>query len=69
MVLKIIDSSTKNDIHRICNTRDVSEFIKTHQQRNRVAHLTKADNTSMTNSYFFKKINAPSVVETLTSTR
>ncbi len=42
------------DIHRICNTHDVSEFINT-QQRNYAAHLVRADNCSMTKKLLFQE--------------
>jgi len=42
------------DTRRICNTRDVSEFIKT-QQCNYVAHLIRADYTRMTKKLLFQE--------------
>jgi len=45
---------TNNDVHRICNSRDVSEFIKI-QQRNYAAHLIRSDNSYMTKKLLFQE--------------
>ena len=44
---------TNGDVHRICNTRNVSDFIRT-QQRNYAAHLVRADNQCMTKQLMFQ---------------
>ena len=38
---------TNDDVHRICNTNDISQFIK-FQQRNYAAHLVRCNNDCMT---------------------
>ena len=45
---------SNNDIHRICKSRDVSEFIKI-QQRNYAAHLVRSDNGNMTKKLLFQE--------------
>ena len=44
---------TNIDIYRICNTCDISEFIKK-QQRNYAAHLVRSGNDRMTKKLFFQ---------------
>ena len=44
---------SNNDLHRICKTRDVSEFIQT-QQRNYAAHLVRGENSLLTKKLLFQ---------------
>ncbi len=45
---------SNDDLHRICKSCDVSEFIKI-QQRNYAAHLVRSDNSLMTKKLLFQE--------------
>ena len=45
---------SNNDIHRICKSRDVSEFIKI-KQRNYAAHLIRSNDNNMTKKLLFQE--------------
>ena len=44
---------SNNDLHRICDARDVSEFIQI-QQRNYAAHLVRGENSLLTKKLLFQ---------------